>query len=473
MPKTMPKPDPALKPSRPQKAHAALSAALFSALRKRGGEERYMRWSVVRVEEFLKAFPEKDPRSYGREAVTRYLREIGARPNLKEWQFRQIVDALEVLFVRVLRLAWADDFDWSFWRDSARKLEANHPTIARDARLPDAKSQQSASAPRPMAAPADQRDLLDAVISEIRRRAYSIRTEHTYAQWIRRFVAANGHRDPRELGGAEVRSFLERLAVHRNVAPSTQNQALSALVFLYREVLGLPLELGSFARAKRPRRLPVVLTRQEVASLLDHLRGTRRIMASLLYGTGMRLMEVVRLRVKDVDFGYRQIVVRNAKGAKDRVVPLPEAAIDPLRAHLLKVRDLFEEDRKRGIGPVYVPDALACKYPNAPREWGWQYVFPSARVSFDTRSGTARRHHIHENGLQKGVKAAALSAGLTKRVNCHSMRHSFATHLLEEGYDIRTVQELLGHADVSTTMIYTHVLNRGGRAVRSPLDFAR
>jgi integron integrase len=216
--------------------------------------------------------------------------------------------------------------------------------------------------------------------------------------------------------------------------------------------------------------LPVVLTREEVRALLAQLGGTHQLMASLLYGTGMRLMEVVRLRVKDVDFGYRQIVVLDAKGAKDRVVPLPDAVTTALHAHLERVRQLFEDDRRRGLGEVYLPEALAKKYPSAPREWPWQYVFPSGRISFDPRSGKARRHHLHENALQKAVRKAGIAARITKRVHCHSLRHSFATHLLERGYDIRTVQDLLGHADVSTTMIYTHVLNRGGRGVVSPLD---
>src|SRR5690606_12566527 len=223
-------------------------------------------------------------------------------------------------------------------------------------------------------------------------------------------------------------------------------------------------------RAKRPKHLPVVRTQQETRSLLAQLNGTYKLMASLLYGAGMRLMEVVRLRVKDIDFDYGQIVVRNAKGAKDRVVPLPQTIVPPLQEHLIKVRELYKEDRKRGLPGVYLPDALLRKYPRTGEEWIWQFVFPSGRVSIDPRSGIVRRHHIHENGLQKAVKSAAMAAAIPKKVSCHSLRHSFATHLLESGYDIRTVQELLGHADVSTTMIYTHVLNRGGLAVKSPLD---
>lgn len=258
--------------------------------------------------------------------------------------------------------------------------------------------------------------------------------------------------------------------MRRNVAASTQNQALSALVFLYRNVLEQELELGAFRRAKRPRHLPVVLTRQEVRGLLARLNGTSHLMASLLYGAGMRLMEASRLRVKDIDFEYTQIVVLNAKGAKDRVVPLPRATVVPLREQLARVRALFDEDRAHGLAGVFLPDAPATKYPNAGTEWIWQFVFPSGRVSVDPRSGIVRRHHVHENGLQKAVKAAAVAAAIPKKVSSHSLRHSFATHLLEDGYDIRTVQELLGHNDVSTTMIYTHVLNRGGRGVRRPLD---
>jgi integron integrase len=268
-----------------------------------------------------------------------------------------------------------------------------------------------------------------------------------------------------------VTAFLEDLAVRGNVAASTQNQALNALVFLYQQVLGrAPEQYGQFTRAKRPKRLQVVLDRGEVRRLLEGLDGTQHLMAALLYGTGMRLMECVRLRVQDVDFEYHQLAVRDGKGQKDRVVPLPQRLEAPLRAHLDRVRELHRSDLANGFGEVFLPGALARKSPKAPREWVWQYVFPSSRLSVDPRSGKTRRHHVHENGLQKAVKAAAQRAGIHKRVNCHCLRHSFATHLLESGYDIRTVQELLGHADVSTTMIYTHVLNRGGQGVLSPLD---
>ncbi|MEA3275913.1 MAG: integron integrase [Pseudomonadota bacterium] len=314
-------------------------------------------------------------------------------------------------------------------------------------------------------------DVVQALRTAARRRGHAIRTEQTYEHWILRFIAFHRNIDPLGLGPKEVATFLDHLAVRRNVAAGTQNLALNALVFLFREVLGrTDLDFGNFARAKRPQRLPTVLNRTEVAALIAKLEGTHRLTAGLMYGTGMRLMECTRLRVQDIDFEYRQITVRNAKGGKDRVVPLPNKAADALRAHLERVRELHTEDLAQGYGEVYLPDALARKYPSAAKSWGWQYVFPSGRISADPRSGKLRRHHVHENGLQKAVKRAAEQAGITKRVSTHCLRHSFATHLLESGYDIRTVQELLGHADVSTTMIYTHVLNRGGKGVMSPLD---
>jgi integron integrase len=313
--------------------------------------------------------------------------------------------------------------------------------------------------------------LLEQVRDAIRRRHYSLRTEETYVHWIKRFIYFSGKRHPRELGPAEVTAFLNFLARERDVAASTQNQALSALLFLYREVLATPLPwLDELQRAQRPARLPTVLTREEVQRLLGQMQGTKWLMASLLYGAGLRLRECLRLRVKDVDFGYRQIVVRDGKGAKDRVTMLPQSVIEPLKAQLVRAKAVHERDLAAGYGEVQLPDALARKYPRAPYEWGWKFVFPAGRLSKDPRSGAVRRHHIYENYLVRGVKEAARAARIVKPVSCHTLRHSFATHLLEAGYDIRTVQELLGHADVSTTMIYTHVLNKGGRGVTSPLD---
>jgi len=313
--------------------------------------------------------------------------------------------------------------------------------------------------------------LLDQVRYVIRVKHFSIRTEESYVNWIRKFILFHNKRHPIEMGETDISQFLTYLAVKKRVAASTQNQALSAILFLYRDVLKKDIGwLDDLERAKRPAKLPVVFTKREVNDILIRLEGTKWLMANLLYGSGLRLMECVRLRVKDLDFGYDQLVIRDGKGQKDRVTMLPLSLKEPLQRHLAKVKAIHEEDLRAGFGRVHLPFALNRKYPNAEREWGWQYVFPSSKRSKDPRTGIVRRHHIDESVLQRSVKVAIRAASITKHGSCHTFRHSFATHLLEEGYDIRTVQELLGHKDVSTTMIYTHVLNKGGKAVRSPLD---
>lgn len=313
--------------------------------------------------------------------------------------------------------------------------------------------------------------LLDQVRDKLRVKHYSIRTEQAYSGWIKRYIYFHGKRHPKEMGAAEIEAFLTYLAVEGNVSASTQNLAKSSLLFLYREVLEIELPwLDNVTQAKVPKRLPVVLTVSEVQNVLSHLNGTHLLIASLLYGGGMRLMEAVRLRVKDVDFERREILVREGKGFKDRVTMLPETIIAPLQAHLKNVKALHAEDLAQGYGEVYMPFALDKKYPTAGRDWSWQYVFPSKNLSVDPRSEKTRRHHVDEKGVQRAVKQAVRDAELTKPATPHTLRHSFATHLLQSGYDIRTVQELLGHSDVSTTMIYTHVLNKGGRGVVSPLD---
>jgi integron integrase len=319
----------------------------------------------------------------------------------------------------------------------------------------------------------DQRSpkLLDQVRDSLRLRHYSLHTERTYVQWIKRYILFHGKRHPCEMGKAHIERYLTHLAVNRKVAASTQNQALNAIVYLYHQVLEMELgQLEDVVRAKRPQRLPVVFTHDEVLSLMAHLHGSHWMMAQLLYGSGLRLSECVRLRVKDVDFNYKQILVRDGKGKKDRVTLLPRTAIPALQQHLERVRRIHGRDIDLGFGAVYLPYALSRKYPSAPKEWAWQYVFPAAKRSTDPRSGVVRRHHIGPQSLQRAVKQAIRAAGFAKQGSCHTLRHSFATHLLEDGYDIRTVQELLGHRDVSTTMIYTHVLNRGGRGVISPAD---
>jgi integron integrase len=313
--------------------------------------------------------------------------------------------------------------------------------------------------------------LLDQLRDAIRLKHYSIRTEEAYVSWARRYILFHNRRHPKDMGSQEIEAFLTHLAVDQKVAASTQNQALNALLFLYRHVLRQDLDLPIEAiRAKRPKRLPTVMTREEVQRVLAALSGTHQLISKVLYGSGLRLVECLRLRVKDVDFAQHQIIVRDGKGMVDRITVLPDSLIAPLQEHLQRVQMLHQQDLADGYGAVYLPFALERKYPNAHREWGWQYIFPAKRRSQDPRTGVTRRHHIHESTLQKAVRKAARLAGITKPINCHTFRHSFATHLLESGYDIRTVQELLGHKDVRTTMIYTHVLNRGPLAVRSPLD---
>jgi len=313
--------------------------------------------------------------------------------------------------------------------------------------------------------------LLELCRERCRVKHYSLRTEEAYLGWVRRFIFFHNKKHPIEMGGPEVESFLTHLAVKGHVSPSTQNQALSALLFLYREVLHLQLEwMENVVRAKQAIRLPVVLTVEQVNSVLARLDGREWLMASLLYGTGMRLMECVRLRVKDVSFEKNEIVVRDGKGGKDRRTMLPASLCDPMRTQLEKVKELHREDTDESWDGVFLPDALARKYPNANKQMAWQYVFPATRRARDPRDGQIRRHHIDEKVLQRAVSKAAQAAGIDKPVSCHTLRHCFATHLIEAGYDIRTVQELLGHKDVATTQIYTHVLNKGGRGVKSPLD---
>lgn len=444
----------------------------IASLRAKQVKPTAVRWYVIRAEHYLQAMSSKRLAEHTPQDVTHYLEKLGRIDRMTDWQYGQAVDAIQNLFV-IGEVAWVQQFDWAYWKAAARTLPVNHPTIARET-VPA--TLRGSREPKPMERVnlTGIRDtyavVLDQLRMEVRRRNYSIRTEQAYESWVARYLMFVDHADPGGLGETNVMAFLQHLAVERQVAASTQNQALNTLVFFYQHILQQPLgALDGFVRAKRPQRLPVVLTRAEVGMLLKHMQGTHGLMAALLYGTGMRLMDGIRLRVKDIDFAYNQIVVRDGKGQKDRVVPLPRRLIEPLRHHLETVKRLHQADLDQGYGAVYMPYALARKYPQAPKEWGWQYVFPSTRLSLDPRSGMIRRHHVHENGLQKAVKKAAREAALSKQVNCHGLRHSFATHLLESGYDIRTVQELLGHADVSTTMIYTHVLNRGGKGVCSPL----
>ena len=433
------------------------------------------RWYVKHVEAFIKAHPGHRLADTGPDDVTKYLEEIGRKPEFPDWRLRQVTAALRILFIAIIKPDWAEDFNWQTWMEDSRELGIEHATLTR---VPDTEVAAATDIPAKAKGGVTHAlwqqfpELHERVVAEVRIRGYSIRTEQTYLMWIARFVLFTGFQSVDEIGTDKIAPFLEDLAVKRNVSVNTQKVALNALVFMFRHALKMQIDGQiDFARAKKGRRLPVVLSRGEIEQLLAGIENELHLtMASLLYGAWLRLIECVRLRVSDVDFEYKQIMVRNGKGNKDRVVPLPDKLIKPLQQQLNKVRVLHDGDLQAGFGEVHLPDALARKYQNAATELRWQYLFPSVKLSADPRTGKVMRHHIHENNLQKSIKKAADRKGLSKKVNCHALRHSFATHLLEAGYDIRTVQEILGHADVSTTMIYTHVLNRGGRGVKSPLD---
>ncbi|TVQ93578.1 MAG: integron integrase [Chromatiaceae bacterium] len=434
--------------------------------------ESARRWYVLRAQAFVEAMRPKRLGELTAEEIKAFFPRYAREQRLSDWQYRQTVEAVQLLLVQLGACPAAQQVEWDFLVEAGQVLPADHPTRM-GAVTPAAVIDGS---PRYSAATTD-RPLLKQLAQVLRAGHYALRTEQTYVDWCHRFVrylegdARHPPGDYSSVGATEVQRFLTHLAVDRQVSASTQNQALNALVFLFRHVLERPLDDMRFGRAKATQRLPVVLSTDEVRALLDALTGTPALLARLLYGTGMRLMEGVRLRVGDLDFDHRRIVVRNGKGGKDRVVPLPERLMEPLRAQLGRVAVLHEEDLAGGAGFVYLPHALARQAPNAPREWIWQYVFPSARLSADPKAGVVRRHHLHEAGFQKVLKAAGQQAQIAKRVNSHCLRHSFATHLLQAGYDIRTVQELLGHQDVATTMIYTQVMNRPGVVpVRSPMD---
>jgi len=426
--------------------------------------EWYLKWA----QKFAVSAP-GPLRSRSADQIKAFLEGLAAQPNVQEWQATQAMDALKFLYQDVLNCEWALTWppsETTAGGDSAGAQETGGPVDVTQSVQPSFRDE----------APPKEIDILHAEVlqrlrTELRFRHYSIRTERSYVQWVRRFIAFHGLKSPKELSPEAVRQYLEYLAEVREIASNTQNQALNALVFLYDQVLKAPFgPLGDFAKAKRPQRLPVVLTIEEVDRLLAQLTGVKALMAGHLYGSGLRLMECLRLRVKDVDFAQQQIVVRDGKGQKDRVTVLPKRYEQQFKEHLDAVKAQHEKDLAQGFGEVYLWSSLSRKYPKAAKEWGWQYVFPSERFSADPRSRKIRRHHLHESVLQDAVKEAAKKAGLHKQVGCHVLRHSFATHLLESGYDIRTVQELLGHNDVRTTMIYTHVLNRPGIAVKSPAD---
>jgi integron integrase len=422
------------------------------------------------VEAFLRDVRPKSLSELSGKDVTEYFEQLSRKGDLADWQFRQVVDAIQLLLVDLAQVSVGKQVDWDYWKEAVKTLSPHHPTLAKE-QAPGDRIATLGAGPT-FARVAEAFPLLESLARAVRSKQYSIRTEQTYVDWCHRFLRFCSDKPIGEIGATDVQKFLSYLAVERNVAASTQSVALNALVFFFKEVMERPLEGVNFAKTKRKANLPVVLTREEVQGLLVHMDGMFGLMAGLMYGTGMRLMECVRLRVADLDFGRMAIAVRDGKGDKDRIVPLPVRYEQQLRTHLEAVETQHKEDLAAGAGYVFLPNALARKYPNAPREWIWQYVFPSARLSRDPKSGQVRRHHVHETSLQRRIKEAATAAKIPKKVSSHALRHSFATHLLEAGYDIRTVQELLGHADVSQTMVYTHVLNRPGvLPVKSPVDF--
>jgi integron integrase len=435
--------------------NSAFWADYQSVARSAGIAANRVRWHehwCRQFEKFLQGAPLAETTS---EQVAAFLENLEQNPAIQPWQLEQATDALNILFADYLHLDWAK-------QESPRKYQQSATSTA------NAPGQRQPSITQ---LNHEQTELITRLTSELRVRQYSRRTVDAYCGWVGKYLWYFRNSLLTDLQENTVKGYLTYLAERREVAASTQNQALNALVFFHREVLGRPLgDFSDFLRAKRPKRIPVVLTPNEVATLLANLHGPMALMAGLLYGGGLRLMECVRLRIKDIDFAQSQIVIRDGKGKKDRLTVLPERYRDTLSAQIARVRQLHEKDLSLGFGEVWLPAALARKFSGAGRDWRWQFVFPSSQLAVDPESRVIRRHHVHESALQKAVKAAAQAAGLAKPVTPHTLRHSFATHLLEAGSDIRTVQELLGHSDVSTTMIYTHVLNKPGLAVKSPLD---
>lgn len=428
------------------------------------------RWYVRRAEQYIAHYPNKKLADHSKKDIDNYLAMLGRQNRLKDWQFQQAVDAIKTLFTKLVAPEWSQQVDWNHWFNAAQDLSDDHPTIARN------------NSPNPVEyilnkdgdnivkkIAQSHPELLEKMFAVLRQRDYSIRTEQTYIHWTCRFLAY--FEGTETWTPNDIVTYLEYLAIKRQVSPSTQNQALNAIVFFFKNIL--EQEIGNiehFVRAKRPQRLPVVLTRDEVQKIIKSLSGRNALMVGLLYGCGLRLMECITLRVMNIDFGYSQITIVDSKGKKSRVVPLPRGLESALSDQISERAATHKKDLESGFGEVYLPYALERKLTSAATDLRWQYIFPATKVAYDPRSGKTRRHHLHHTVLRKVISHTAQEVGILKRVTSHTFRHSFATHLLEDGYDIRTVQELLGHSDVSTTMIYTHVLNRGGRGVRSPFD---
>ncbi|MFC1684142.1 integron integrase [Pseudomonadota bacterium] len=428
--------------------------------------EKALPWYRRHVQTFIDDFPGIRLQDQCSENIELWLERVGRDPRFSHWQYRQKVDSLRLLFCHLLKIPWAANFDWDFWLTAALPLGNDHPTVARTYEM----NSQVVENPKNYLGK-EFPELYRKFLAAVRIPDFSINTERSYLGWIIRFLQFHQNTLPQHCAEPEVASFLEHLAVRRKVAGATQAQALNALVFFFARVLEQPLgEIGPFKRPKKPKRIPTVLSPSEIEQILSRIDGVKGLMCRLMYGTGMRVMECAHLRILDLDFPYKQIIVRASKGKKDRVVPMPEVLTAALHKQVQWVDELHEKDTKAGFGSVMIPEALARKYPNAEKELRWQFLFPASRLAQDPRSGIMRRHHIHQSVIQKAIRSAATQSKIVKRVTSHTLRHSFATHLLESGSDIRTVQDLLGHADVSTTMIYTHVISKGGNGVRSPLD---
>jgi len=452
----------------------------FEVLLEAGVAERQHSFYAHWVRQFFNRNPGKARRSLGAREMACFLRDLKSDASMEDWQVRQARTALVLYYEQFRGIALGDlsVLDEPVEESEIERREGAEVGEARKRRIPPPREVNNLSSiPQPGQDAAggqrvDMAALREAVLKALRTEHYALRTEKSYWQWARAYVGYHHGRKPSEMGAAEIHAFLSHLALNRNVAASTQNQALNALVFLYRKVLKKKVgDFSDFPRARTGKRLPVVCSRQEVQRLLNHLDvGVEALVIRLLYGTGMRISECLRLRVQDISFDRNEITVRDGKGGKDRRVPFPSTLRGELQAQLDWRKELFEEDRKKDMHEVELPDALARKYPSAPYEWKWQYVFPAHGFSTDPRSGQVRRHHLHEIRIQRAVRKAGEEAEIASRITPHTLRHCFATHLLEAGQDIRTVQELLGHSDVKTTMIYTHVLNKGPLGVVSPLD---
>lgn len=464
----------ARKPPAPFDPEPKWPSGYFEVLAEAGVPERQHPFYAHWVRQFFNRNPGKPRRSLGTVDIARFLQLLKNDPAMNAWQITQARDALILYYEQFRGLSLGD---LAVLDNSPREQKTDSLVYPSPGDIPAPRAIESMrEIPPPQhQTPArhktDYKELHKAVLAALRVEHYALKTEKTYWQWIRKFVKYNHGARPSEMGAPEIHAFLSYLALNENVAASTQNQALNALVFLYRKVLKKEVgDFSDFPRAKRGKRLPTVCSRSEIQLLLSHIEGVEGLIVRLLYGTGMRITECLRLRVQDVSFDRNEITVRGGKGDKDRRVPFPASLRDALRAQLDWRRELFDADKAAGRHEVELPCALSRKYPSAPYEWKWQYVFPAADFSTDPRSGRVRRHHLHEIRIQRAVRRAAQEAKIETRITPHTLRHSFATHLLEAGQDIRTVQELLGHSDVSTTMIYTHVLNKGPLGVVSPLD---